>query len=135
MNQVFNSILHESDDLGHMMEDHNMFWPFSLSGGWMWLIMMGYALVILLLTVWTYQDAKEKGERAVFWTLLVFFTMGIGVLFYLLVRRSEVVVDAKIHKITSMQGTTSQKRGMYCENCGNTLELVDQFCAKCGVAV
>lgn len=134
MNQVFNSILHESDDLGHMMEDHNMFWPFSLSGGWMWLIMMGYGLVVLLLTVWTYQDAKEKGESTVLWTLVVFFTMGIGVLAYLLVRRPEVVGDEKIHKITSMQETASLKGGMYCENCGNALGVVDQFCAKCGIA-
>jgi hypothetical protein len=134
MFQILSNFLHESDDLGHMMNEHMMFWPFDLNDAWIWLLMMGYSLIVFLLTIWTYKDAKLQGENALLWTFVVFFTMGIGILPYSLKRQPNIVVEPKISEKQNMQGTTPFI-GSFCESCGNELEKIDLFCAKCGTAV
>jgi apolipoprotein N-acyltransferase len=135
MFKQLSNILHESNDFGHMMNEHGMFGPFRLGGVWMLLFMMGYSLVIFFLAVWIYQDAKERGKNATMWCLVVLFTMGIGILAYSWTRQSKPSPMSKLTMSQSIQKTTSFNDGMFCENCGDHIELIDQFCAKCGTAV
>lgn len=135
MFQLLTNIFHESDDSWHMMDEQMMFWPFGLSGIWMWLFMIGYGLAVILLTVWTYQDANERDESALLWAIVVFFTMGIGVLVYVLIRRPKIITTSKTSNKPLYQGKKFSKEAMYCEDCGNILESIDLFCAKCGTSV
>ncbi len=135
MFKQLSSILHESDDLGHMMNEHGMFGPFRLGGEWMLMLMMGSSLAIFFLAVWTYQDAKERGKNATMWCLAVFFTMGIGILAYSWIRQSKSSSISKMTIAQSIQRTTSLNDDMFCEYCGDHIESIDQFCAKCGTAV
>lgn len=134
MFQLLSSILHESDNLGHMMDEPMMFWPSGFGNIWMWVLMMGYGLSVILITVWTYHDANKRDENATLWIIVVLFTMGIGVLAYILVRRPKTSPILITGKISSTERTTSFKGNMYCENCGNHLEIIDKFCDKCGTA-
>ena len=129
------NILHESDDFGHMMNEHGMFGFFGLDGVWMWLLMMGYSFAILLLAIWTYQDAKTRGNNATLWCLVVFFTMGFGILAYSWIRQPKSSSMSKMDLPQSIQRSKSYNVGMYCENCGDLIESIDRFCAKCGTAV
>ena len=133
MYQLLSKILHESDDLWHMMDEHMMFWP--LGGVWMGFFMMGYGLAVILLTVWTFQDAKLKDENATLWAIVVFFTMGIGVLVYGFIRQPKTPIMNKIDEESGTQKPTFIKDGAYCENCGKHLEIIDKFCDMCGTSV
>ncbi len=133
MYQLLGKIFHESNDFWHMTDEHMMFWPFG--GVWMWLLMMGYGLVVILLTNWTYQDAKMSDENTILWAFVVFFTMGFGILVYGLIRRPESSSLNKSNEIPTTREPASVEDNLYCESCGNALETNDLFCAKCGTSI
>lgn len=151
--QILN-ILHEADEGEHMADELGMMGFFG-GGWWMWLLMIAGMILVPLLTIWTYQDAKRLGENAVLWALVVFFTMGFGIILYALVRNPERSVPSVSASSSPPQPTPNTpnttvtyapstqykpkiewgNKGGYCENCGAPLALTDSFCPKCGKAV
>ncbi|MHA1947278.1 MAG: hypothetical protein ACW97W_14330 [Candidatus Hodarchaeales archaeon] len=61
MYELLGKIFHESGDVWHMIDEHMMSWPFG--GVWMWILMIGYGFAVVLLTIWTYQDAQTRQEN------------------------------------------------------------------------
>ncbi|RLE58681.1 MAG: hypothetical protein DRJ32_05980 [Thermoprotei archaeon] len=49
-------------------------------------IYVSFIVLWILLAAWVYEDAKERGEEAVIWLLIVLLTGFIGLIVYLLVR-------------------------------------------------
>jgi hypothetical protein len=149
---MMQTILHESDDVGTIFDHHEMMGIFG-EGRWMWFMMIGGMILVPLLTFWTYQDAIKRDTNATLWAVLVFFTMGFGIILYALVRtpiHSTPVASgypAAPQPISYSPPTKatypppkqhtpmSRNDYSYCEYCGAQLELTDQFCSKCGNAI
>lgn len=142
---------HEGD---HMVDGLGMMGIFG-GGWWMWLIMIAGVIIVPLLTFWVYQDAKRLGENAVLWALVVFFTMGFGIILYTLVRNPKRFVAAVSGYSSPPQPAstnpapsvtysppaqynpklTSNDTSRFCEYCGTPRAVTDNFCPKCGKAV
>ncbi|MHA1940591.1 MAG: zinc ribbon domain-containing protein [Candidatus Hodarchaeales archaeon] len=148
MIQQLLTILDEGD---HMTDGFGM-----MGGGWwMWIMIIGGMFIIPFLAIWTYQDAQQYGENAALWALVVFFTMGFGIILYVLVRnpnRSDLSVNPQPSPPRPSQNSSrktvtyspptqyNQKtewgnKGGFCENCGAPLTVTDSFCSKCGTPV
>jgi hypothetical protein len=152
MKQIIQTIFHESDDSGTIFDHHGMMGIFG-DGWWMWLLMIGGMILVPLLTFWTYQDATRRGENAALWAVVVFFTMGFGIILYALVRNPGRPAPAasgysvtpqpasynpppKVTYSPPTQYTPKPQTGnRFCSNCGAQLELTDSFCSKCGNSV
>jgi hypothetical protein len=153
MIQQILTILDEGHEGEHMPDGLGMMGFFG-GGWWMWLLMIAGVIIVSLLTIWTYQDAKRFGENAVIWALVVFFSMGFGIILYALVRNPERIVPAasgyssppkqapinpplKVTYAPPVQNnpklTSNDTR--FCEYCGAPLAVTDNFCPKCGKAV
>ena len=83
---------------------------------WFYLCLGMVILAALLLTagvyIWVYQDAKERGERAWLWVLIILISSPLlGGLVYLIARREE-------------------RRP--CRFCGWMLERDSHYCSHCG---
>ena len=142
------TILDEGD---HMADGFGMMGDFG-GGWWMWIMIIGGMLIVPILAIWTYQDAQRYGENAALWTLVVFFTMGLGVILYMIVRnpnRSPLSVNPQPSPARPSQNSPSttvtyspptqnipktewENRGGFCENCGAPLTVTASFCPKCG---
>jgi hypothetical protein len=154
MIQQILTILDEGHEGEHMTDNLGMMGFFG-GGWWMWLLMIGAMILVPLLTIWAYQDAKRLGENAVLWALVVFFTMGFGIIFYALVRNSESSVPATSGSSSPPQPAltnpnpmvtyspptqnnpklTNNDTNRFCEYCGAPMAVTDNFCPKCGKAV
>lgn len=151
MIQQILSILDEGD---HMADGLGMMGDFG-GGWWMWIMIIGGMFIVPLLAIWVYQDAQRFGENAALWALVVFFTMGFGVILYVLVRnpnRSNMSMNpspSPPHPLQNNSSTTvtysppthynpktkMENKGGFCENCGAPLVVTDSFCPKCGTSV
>ncbi len=145
------TILDEGD---HMTDGLGMMGGFG-GGWWMWIMILGGMLIIPFLAIWIYQDAQRFGENAALWALVVFFTMGLGIILYVLVRnpnRSNLSVNPQPTPPRSSQTISSKtitfspptqnipknewgNKGGFCENCGAQLGGNDSYCPKCGTPV
>lgn len=126
------------------------------NGWWMWMMLMMIGGMILgsLLAIWTYQDAQKHGENALLWALIVFFTMGFGIILYVLIRnpnRPPLTTNAYSSQPQPSQSKSktvmyspqtqyedkpgSSIKGGFCDNCKTPLELDAIFCPNCGKAV
>ncbi|MHA1228165.1 MAG: zinc ribbon domain-containing protein [Candidatus Hodarchaeales archaeon] len=145
MMELVENLLYEADE-GHMFDEAGMMF----GGDWlMWLMMLSGILIVLFLTIWTYQDAIKIGENAILWSLVVFLTMGIGIIVYALIRNPNRVDETRYDAVSSRnpepiirsetvftpKKSLKTQRALFCENCGSSLELNDRFCPKCGNAV
>jgi hypothetical protein len=110
-------------------------WMFGMGWWWMWPIMIIFAVVFIYLVVWTYQDAEKQGKNAVLWTLLVFLTMGVGIIVYAVIRNS----DSDVSRAKNVFGTKQEQHvienSLFCEHCGDHLKPEDNFCSNCGNTV
>jgi len=154
MIQQILTILDEGHEGDHMADGLGMMGIFA-GGWWMWLMMIVGVIIVPLLTLWIYQDAKRLGENAALWALVVFFTMGFGIILYVLVRKSEPFVptvsgyssppkpasSSSSPMVTYSSPThynpklTSNNTSRFCEYCGVPMTVTDNFCQKCGEAV
>ena len=53
------------------------------------IVYLAIFIVWIILAIWVYKDAKKRGENAVLWLLVVLLTGIIGLIVYLIVRKSE----------------------------------------------
>jgi hypothetical protein len=148
---VITQILTILDGGDHMNDGFGMMGGFG-GGWWMWIMIIGGILIVPLLAIWTYQDAQQFGENAALWALVVFITMGTGIILYFVLRnsnRSNLVIaptpspsrpsqktsSTKIEYSPSTPGSPQIKwetQGGFCVNCGATIEVNDNFCQECG---
>ncbi|MHA1945194.1 MAG: zinc ribbon domain-containing protein [Candidatus Hodarchaeales archaeon] len=143
------TILDEGD---HMTDGFGMMGDFG-GGWWMLLMLLGGMLIIPILTFWVYQDAQQNGENAGLWALVVFFTMGLGVILYLVLRNpsSSPATNPQStppHPSQTQSETVTyspptqynpkiewENKGGFCENCGAPLTATDSYCPKCGTSI
>ncbi|MHA2225075.1 MAG: hypothetical protein ACXAC8_07710 [Candidatus Hodarchaeales archaeon] len=151
--QIF-AILDEGHEGEHMADGLGMMGIFG-GGWWMWLMMIAGVIIVPLLTLWAYQDAKRLGENAALWAMVVFFTMGFGIILYALIRNPERSIPAASGYSSPPQpasinptptvtysspaqynpNLTSNDTSRFCEYCGAPRAVTDNYCPKCGKAV
>ena len=151
---MIQQILTILDEGNHMADGLGMMGMFD-GGWWMWIMIIGGMVLVLLLAIWTYQDVQRFGENAALWALVVFFTMGFGVILYVLVRnpnRSNMSMNPSPPRPRPSQNNSSltanyspsmqynpktemESKVGFCENCGTQLVVTDNFCPKCGTSV
>ncbi|MHA1977096.1 MAG: zinc ribbon domain-containing protein [Candidatus Hodarchaeales archaeon] len=145
------TILDQGD---HMTDGFGMMDGFG-GGWWMWIMIVGGMFMIPILAIWTYQDAQQYGENPALWALVVFFTMGFGFILYMIVRNpnnSSVTaipqpsppqppqnIPSKTVTYSSPtqynRKTNWENKGAFCENCGSSVTVTDNYCPKCGTPV
>jgi hypothetical protein len=151
---MIQQILTALDGGDHMTDGLGMMGGFG-GGWWMWFMIIGGMFLIPLLAIWTYQNAHQSGENAILWALVVFFTMGFGIILYALLRNpnhSNLSMNPSSSPPHPLQNDSSESvtyspsmqyepkmewgnKGVFCENCGSPLEATDSFCSKCGTSV
>ncbi|MHA2175374.1 MAG: zinc-ribbon domain-containing protein [Candidatus Hodarchaeales archaeon] len=141
-------------DEGHMFDDvEGMMRGFFDGGIMMWGMMIGGMILLPLLTIWIYQDAQSHGDNAIFWALVVFLTMGLGIIIYALLRNSDssnlttspkTSPPKQTHNYSNTNTIYSPpvnnnpksdvvNKGGFCEECGASLEMEDNYCPDCGM--
>lgn len=129
INKLFTIVDTGHDGVEHMTDNFGMFgiwW-------WMWLLMFVFMVVFVYLIAWTYQDATKRSDNAVFWSLIVFFTMGFGMLVYLAVRTPDEDKNRAKDKFRASSEQQHIPKGIiYCETCGVPMTVEDKFCSSCG---
>ena len=149
MNKFYRQLLNGLDMGDHMDNGNEMMGFFNVSW-WMWILMLIPLLVILLLTYWTYQDAKQRDENSTLWAFIVFITMGLGIIIYVIIRNPEVSLTPRTVTTPRRQQVTHSPQGsvgkfpygenqwttqIFCDQCGIPLEMNHNFCPKCGESV
>ena len=149
MNKFYRQLLNGLDMGDHMDNGNEMMGFFNVSW-WMWILMLIPSLVILLLTYWTYQDAKQRDENSTLWAFIVFITMGLGNIIYVIIRNPEVSLTPRTVTTPRRQQVAYSPQGsvgkipygekqwitqIFCDQCGIPLERNDNFCPKCGKSV
>lgn len=80
------------------------------------LILLFACVPLTLLGMWTYRDAKQRGQNAALWVLVVLLVPNlIGLLIYFLVGRKEITIP--------------------CEYCHQGIKQGSQYCQHCGAAI
>ncbi|MHA1262565.1 MAG: PLDc N-terminal domain-containing protein, partial [Candidatus Freyarchaeota archaeon] len=60
--------------------------PFFAMGLFHFVFILAWFLVAILLGVWVYRDARDRGMEAALWLLIVLLTGPLGLIIYLMVR-------------------------------------------------
>jgi hypothetical protein len=110
----------------------------NMMGGWnmwnmMWIMMFTMPIAAILLAIWTYNDANANSENALLWALIVFFTIGMGIIAYiLLIRQDTSKTQVPFIKSNISQQSDKALDSFHCSTCGELLSLDDVFCPSCG---
>ncbi|MFW9777339.1 MAG: zinc ribbon domain-containing protein [Candidatus Heimdallarchaeota archaeon] len=136
----------------HNGEDHGIFGIFENVNP-MWILMIGMMVLLPLLAIWAYRDASHRDENAALWIIVIFFTMGMGIILYLIFRAAEHPApvgrsypaepqpvaygsSTRAQYAPPIERTPVSRYGTnFCEVCGAKLEATDSFCPKCGSSV
>ena len=92
------------------------YWGFPFIGIFSILLLVFWIIVI----VWVYRDAEQRGMNGVLWALLVFIGNLIGLLIYLIVRSDNI------------PASTPKKEIYICSNCKKPIDPSFKFCPHCG---
>ena len=85
------------------------------------IIMCLFATYLIIVALWTYQNAKKNNFNAPLWGIITLFTNIIGVCLYAIYKK-RLLVCGKCY-------TVQNKLNIYCTNCKNKL---NDTCSKCG---
>lgn len=104
--------------------------------GWHWSILgvtgltLGalaiFALLIVIL-VWVYRDAEQRGMNGVLWALIVFIGHLVGLVIYLIVRS-----DHPVRSPAPAGPPASPAPPPACRQCGKIVDKHHAFCPYCG---
>jgi len=104
------------------------FWIFSGAS------LMPIALLILwiIVVIWVYRDAEQRGMNGVLWALLVFVGNLVGLLIFLIIRNDNAAVrlDSENAKPCPKCGKPVQQRFSFCAHCGARLQAVCPNCKE-----
>ena len=79
----------------------------------------------LVVTIWVYKDAEERGMNGLLWALLVFVGNIIGLIVYLIVRAG----------VLPPVSSTIAADKIPCPNCGKTVNGDFAYCPYCGTTL
>ena len=82
-----------------------------------------FFIIWIILGIWVYNDAKERGENGALWLIIVLVLGIIGLIIWLLVRPKTVLIEAK------SQILQPDRR---CPNCGRIIPFDAKICPYCG---
>ena len=93
---------------------------------WMIFMMLIWIIFAVILGVWVYHDAEERGANGVLWQIIVLFTMLLGLIIWLLVRppKKEMVERRIVEKVLVCPYCRAENTPnvRFCKNCGASLE-------------
>ena len=88
--------------------------------------------VWLIVVVWVYRDAEQRGMNGVLWALLIFVGNFIGFIIYLIVRNEEFPKHGAKEPTQSCSscGKEVAQKYAFCPHCGTRLKAVCPGCDK-----
>ena len=89
-------------------------------------------LLWLIVVVWIYRDAEQRGMNGLLWALLVFVGNIVGLLIYLIVRSDNLPVSADVLPTKPCPNCQKavQNSYEYCPYCGSRMKAVCPSCEK-----
>ncbi|MFH0749015.1 MAG: zinc ribbon domain-containing protein [Candidatus Bathyarchaeota archaeon] len=81
-----------------------------------------FFLIGLLLCIWVYRDAQQRGMNGALWLIIVLIANIVGLLIYLVVR----------DPVKPYPPPATYSTNQYCKYCGSPLSPDARFCPKCG---
>lgn len=131
-------IMHFSGRGGHMGMEAVGFDHSDIPIGLCILVAVGMLMCIawrIILVLWVYADATKRGQKGLKWALLPLFANLLGVILYLLFRKT-VNKCPDCGKYNSKDASYCVNCGkqlvFYCANCSAALGDADNYCGKCG---
>lgn len=78
----------------------SIFSGFAIGLGTIIIFLLGWFVISIILCIWVYRDAKQRGEEAILWLIVVLIVNLIGVIIWLIVRPEKVEdIDTKEEKL------------------------------------
>ncbi|MFQ6124865.1 MAG: hypothetical protein ACE5R6_09735 [Candidatus Heimdallarchaeota archaeon] len=104
------------------------------------LMMIPWFIFGTFLAVWVYHDVEARGQNGALWLVLVFFTMVIGFIIWLLVRSEYPVVQTgdRTDKRDIFEEPTARtpdsigRDYIFCFNCDKRIPVNSIICKFCG---
>lgn len=93
------------------------------------------AFYLIIVALWTYQNAKTNRLNAPLWGIITLFTNIIGVLIYAVYKRNIIVCEKcnSIQNKNNIYCTRCQnKLNETCEKCRSIISVHDKYCSHCG---
>ncbi len=89
-------------------------------------------VVWIILAIWVYKDAEQRGENAVLWLLIVLVTGIIGLIIWLVIRPQPGGQGGSVLDGLGLGGSGSSHPDRMCPNCGRAIPMDVQVCPYCG---
>ena len=99
------------------------------------IIMCLFATYLIIVALWTYQNAKKNNLNAPLWGIVTLFTNIIGVCIYAIYKRKVIVCEkcrTIQNKINIYCTNCKNKLNDTCDKCGNIISKKDKYCSHCG---
>lgn len=95
--------------------------------GWIVFGVVIWVFFVLFLSVLVYNDAERRGSNGLLWFIVVFFTMLLGLIIWLIVRppkKERVERRVMVEKVLVCPycRTENAPNTQFCSNCGSSLE-------------
>lgn len=113
----------------NMLNYSQGFFPFF--AGSFCIIPLIMTVVWIILAVWVYRDAEQRGENAVLWLLIVLVTGIVGLIIWLVIRPQPGGQGGSVLDGLGLSGGSSQPDRM-CPSCGRPIPMDAQVCPYCG---
>lgn len=104
---------------------------FPLFGGFFCFFYLIMFVVWIILAIWVYKDAEQRGENAVLWLLIVLVAGIIGLIIYLVIRPKPGEQGGSGLDRLGLGSRSSQPARM-CPKCGRQIPIDAQVCPYCG---
>lgn len=84
-------------------------------------LVVAFFVVSILIAIWVYRDAEERGMDGVLWLIVVLIANVVGLIIYLVVR--------------SDRSADPGANGPFCPSCGASVGRGARYCPNCGHAL
>jgi len=90
------------------------------------LVYVFFFVIWIVIVIWVYRDAEQRGESGVLWLLIVLLTGIIGLIIWLILR-PPIGGKKELHGVNA-----SSKTDRTCPNCGRNIPFDSRICPYCG---
>ena len=101
----------------------------------LWSLSLLFFFLWIVVIVWVYRDAEERGMSGVLWALLVFIGNLIGLLIFLIVRQDHPLPSSGKPAAAPSPSPPPKAPPLACPSCQKPVEKGFTYCPHCGAAL
>ena len=90
------------------------------------LVYVFFFVIWIVIVIWVYRDAEQRGENGVLWLLIVLVAGIIGLIIWLILRPP---IGGRKELHAAGAGSSNERR---CPNCGRNIPFDSRICPYCG---